>query len=159
MCLCTLLLLCTLSCEKDDDSNDNNDPLSQLPPATMTGENTFGCLINGDPFVVTNTSNQVAIYQGGFLQFGADGIFMTVNDPITINTEYELIGMARYFVDNNPNIGCHYQFEDSYSGRVVFSKIDTQNFIVSGTFEFSTVNQDCENIDIMAGRFDLQYIP
>ena len=37
-----------LSC--GDDDNNNTDPIDQLPPLTNTGENTFGCLIDGRAF-------------------------------------------------------------------------------------------------------------
>jgi hypothetical protein len=66
-----LLLVTTFSlccCDKDDDKPQN--PVSQLPPETQVGANTFGCLINGEPFVVSNTSNQTAIYQDGGLLIG-----------------------------------------------------------------------------------------
>jgi hypothetical protein len=45
------------SCSKDDDNQ------QELPIATQTGRNTFGCFINGVPFIVKNTSMQSAIYQ------------------------------------------------------------------------------------------------
>jgi hypothetical protein len=38
-------ILCSNSCKKH-----SSDPLSQLPPATQTGAQTFGCLINGKAF-------------------------------------------------------------------------------------------------------------
>jgi len=44
--LLLLLTTFTLSCCNNDDDNPQN-PLDQLPPATQTGANTFGCLING----------------------------------------------------------------------------------------------------------------
>jgi hypothetical protein len=161
------LLLSTLfifvSCDKDNDKSQS--PIDQLPPATQTGANTFGCLINGEPFVVSNTSNQTAIYQGGFLQFGAKGIYMVVLDPIEIGINYQFMDLgqgqasAKYFEDPNPQLGCHYEYNDTYQGTVRFTKIDTVNYIISGTFEFSSVTDNCENINITNGRFDLQYIP
>ena len=57
------------SCNNDDD-NSSNDPIDQLPPATQTGENTFGFLLNGAVINVTNTNNIVAIYQSELLQLG-----------------------------------------------------------------------------------------
>ncbi|SDH78917.1 hypothetical protein [Winogradskyella thalassocola] len=153
-----LSLLSTTSCNNDDD-NGSNDPIDQLPDATQTGENTFGCLVNGESFVVTNSNDQVAIYQQGQLQFGGGGISMIINEPFSTNVEAVIVGRARYIVDPNPQVGCHYEFEDSYEGFVIFTKIDQINYIVSGTFEFSTINDDCENINITNGRFDLQYIP
>ncbi len=147
-----------VGCSNDDD-NTSQDPIAQLPPATMTGENTFGFLLNGEPINVTNTTQQFAVYQQGQLQFGAVGIGINLNDPLNTNISFNLVDRARYQEDSNPQLGCQYQFSDTYQGSVIFTKIDTVNFIISGTFEFSTINEDCENIDITEGRFDLQYIP
>ena len=55
------ILLTLNSCSKNNETELT--PLEQLPEATNTGKGTFGCLINGEPFVVRNTSKQVAIYQ------------------------------------------------------------------------------------------------
>jgi hypothetical protein len=41
-------VLMASGCKKN--SNSNNSPVDQLPPATQTGANTFGCLINGQAF-------------------------------------------------------------------------------------------------------------
>ncbi|HRZ31584.1 MAG TPA: hypothetical protein P5188_04690 [Flavobacterium sp.] len=162
--LLLLLITFTLSCCNNNDDNPQN-PLDQLPPATQTGANTFGCLINGEPFVVSNTSQQTAIYQGGGVQFGAGGVYIVVLDPFEIGVNYQFMDLGqgqarvRYFEDPNPQLGCHYEYNDTYQGTVRFTKIDTVNYIISGTFEFSSVTDNCENINITNGRFDLQYIP
>ena len=36
-------------CSNDDDAP--ADPASQLPPTIQTGENTIGCLVNGEPLL------------------------------------------------------------------------------------------------------------
>ncbi len=55
--LITMLLIFPLwglgGCSKDDDQS-SQDPVSQLPEATQTGENTFGCLLNGEIFLPDN---------------------------------------------------------------------------------------------------------
>ena len=51
----------------------NNEPkteLEKLPSITQDGQNTFGCLVNGNAIVVTNTIEITAIYQQGNLQLG-----------------------------------------------------------------------------------------
>ena len=47
-----LLLACcnAVSCDKNDDDSPQ-DPISQLPPATQVGANTFGALLDGEPFI------------------------------------------------------------------------------------------------------------
>lgn len=165
-----LLLLTTFSlscCNNDNDKPQN--PVDQLPPATQTGANTFGCLINGEPFVVSNTSNQSAIYQGNLLQISAtfensnsdQSIAFNLLNPLNINETYTFNNnayKAGYSYISN-NITCIYDFDKTYQGVINFTKIDTINFIVSGTFEFSTITENCQDIKITNGRFDLQYIP
>lgn len=162
--LITTFTLC--SCDKDNDKPTN--PVSQLPPATQTGENTFGCLINGEPFVVSNTSNQTAIYQGGVLQIGGGidnsimdkRISINISAPINLNTPYDLTlfpNNLAIFVNNGE--GCYYDYDHTTSGTLTITKFDQTNFIISGTFNFSTQTNECENINITNGRFDLQYIP
>ena len=61
--LLALSSLCT-SCKKDAPQ----DELSKLPPATQTGANTFGCLVNGKAFVPigygsTGRSNPHVLYE------------------------------------------------------------------------------------------------
>jgi hypothetical protein len=140
--------------------NDNNDT-PQLPEATQSGKNTFGFKVNGEIVNVTNTSKQTAIFQQGQLQFGTGGIYILLGDPLEVYTNYNISDsvIARYFVNENPNLGCHYNFDDTYQGFIRFSKIDRINYIISGTFEFSTNNDDCEDIKITEGVFDMKYIP
>ena len=129
--LITTFTLC--SCDKDNDKPTN--PVSQLPPATQTGENTFGCLINGEPFVVSNTSNE--------------------NNSYVLNSN--TVPKGEYYIENQ---NCFYFTSSNYSGSITITKLDNINFIVSGTFEFKSISDNCEGIiDITNGRFDLQYIP
>ncbi|PQV51603.1 hypothetical protein CLV33_101529 [Jejuia pallidilutea] len=151
----SLMLLSTTSCKDDDDTP--IDPIDQLPPPTQTGENTFGCLVNGEPLSTTNSNNMTAIYQGGFIQLG--GIYMLVSEPIEINREYSLLGDARFIEDDDGPAKCYYDFENTYEGFIIFSKVDRTNHIISGTFEFSTTKENCETLIVTNGRFDMRYIP
>ena len=66
--LYAVLLLLT-QCSKCKNTPAPADPAAQLPPATQTGANTFGCLVNGQPFTPqgnTGTSNFNASYDSGF---------------------------------------------------------------------------------------------
>lgn len=166
--LFTISLLSTTACNSDDDAGPT-DPIDQLPDATQTGENTFGCLINGESFEVSNTNDLVAIFQQGQLQFGANSeqngeensFNFNIIDPLDENITYNL-GNNSYNVGYSiilDNSFCIYEFDDTLEGNVTFSKIDRTNYIISGTFSFSTVKENCEDIIITNGRFDLQYIP
>lgn len=68
-----LLSLLGLGGCNDDDNNTPTNPVDLLPPATQTGANTFGYLINGEPLSITNSYHMTAIYQGGGVQFGGGG--------------------------------------------------------------------------------------
>lgn len=89
--LLALLNFCT-SCNilfKNDDEPKTE--LEKLPPATQSGENTFGCLIDGTALVVVNSLDMGAINQRGILQFGGDAeidklikrIRKLLEDPLT----------------------------------------------------------------------------
>ncbi|WP_299126760.1 hypothetical protein [uncultured Winogradskyella sp.] len=62
----TILLLCLLtltSCNNDDDAGLTN-PIDQLPLATQTGANTFGALLDGEPFLPGGGTNPLdCVYQ------------------------------------------------------------------------------------------------
>ena len=168
-----LITTFTLSCCNKEDDNPQN-PIDQLPLATQTGANTFGCLINGEPFVVSNTSNQTAIYQDGGLLIGGQksinnnltqvSIFISetsIGEIISENNSYVLnsnsVPKGEYYIENQ---NCFYFTSSNYSGSITITKLDNINFIVSGTFEFKSISDNCEGIiDITNGRFDLQYIP
>jgi hypothetical protein len=171
-----LLLLFTSfalsSCNKDDDTPTN--PIDQLPPETQIGANTFGCLINGVPFVVTNTSQQAAIYQGGVLLIGGQKIINNNLTQVNMVISESIIGSllsenASYILNSNTipkgeyyteSQNCFYFTLSNYIGTLSITNLDQTNFIISGTFEFRAVSTDCEGIiNITNGRFDLQYIP
>ena len=62
--LLLLLPLALLGCKKDDPK-----PEDQLPPATRTGANTFGCLVNGQAWTPNgndSTSNYTVYYDPNY---------------------------------------------------------------------------------------------
>jgi hypothetical protein len=57
-----LTTLALISCDKDDDAPTN--PVDRLPPATQTGANTFGCLLDGETFIPSGGTNPLdCVYQ------------------------------------------------------------------------------------------------
>lgn len=90
---------------------------------------------------------------------------MVVLDPFTVNIPYVFMGIgegtarAKYTKQIEEGITCFYEYGHTYEGFVKFSKIDTNNYIISGTFEFSTVNEQCDTVRITNGRFDMRYTP
>ena len=56
--------------------------LEKLPPLTTTGENTFGCLVNGEAYIVTSAYNLVAMYKQGVLLIGGENDFKEISTQI-----------------------------------------------------------------------------
>ncbi|NRB84353.1 MAG: hypothetical protein HRU49_11355 [Winogradskyella sp.] len=164
--LCVLSLLIITSCNNNDDDNGSTDPVDQLPPATQTGENTVGFLIDGIPISVTNSNHIGAFFQQGQLQigFGYEDDYMDLsisilaNSPLAVDTNYSLVNNS-LVVKTNDDTNCFYDIDDTLEGIVRFTNIDETNFIISGFFEFTTVTEGCDTINITEGRFDVQYAP
>ncbi|MCF1420402.1 MULTISPECIES: DUF6252 family protein [Mangrovimonas] len=171
----TLLAYCLLfisltNCNKDDDNTPQN-PINQLPPATQTGENTFGCLVNGEPFAIENSANIVAIFQQGSLfisgEIDADdrdeniSIFLNNDNVIVENGVYDLFNSTTNSGKFENQIeSCDYNTTNGSLGTLTITHFDEVNFIISGDFQFEGYSDECSNvINITNGRFDMQYIP
>uniref|UniRef100_UPI00398B2F24 DUF6252 family protein n=1 Tax=Algibacter sp. AS12 TaxID=3135773 RepID=UPI00398B2F24 len=124
-------------------------------------------MVNGKAFVIPNTNNLVAIYQGGILQINGsisindndESILLSLSDPLKANKTYKFennIYKAGY-TKRDENTTCIYDSNKTYVGSINLTKIDRINYIVSGRFEFSTITDDCEEVKITNGRFDMNY--
>ncbi|WP_299551902.1 hypothetical protein [Seonamhaeicola sp.] len=169
MALCTFVLC--VSCEKDDDTPVN--PKDQLPPATQTGENTFGCLLDGEAF-------------------------LPGPGPLTLDCVYQFVNGDYYFAlqankrdeqNNSKLIGCstekleieegqiyklmegvegnaygsyffnleRFRTSSLNSGEMYISKLDMEKNIVSGTFWYDVEDQDGNIHQVRDGRFDMTF--
>jgi hypothetical protein len=171
----TLFLLATLlglsQCKKKAP-----DPLSQLPSATQTGANTFGCLVNGQvwtPLGFNGTSNYSVsydpTYRKGTLSIGTYRYLDTstnTREDIKIYSDsmqtigkytltlpnhqealfYDRTGQCKY-VQNGP----HYR-----KGTLTITRLDLKAGIISGTFSFTLYKSGCDSIRVTQGRFDKQ---
>ena len=94
--LLILILALSVSCCKNDDDNTPTNPLDQLPPATQTGANTGGALVNGEAFLPNNQSVQPLVCHYLDQQDFTLGISKKVNDIYYIilisiyNTQLEI---------------------------------------------------------------------
>lgn len=165
--LCLPLLLAA-SCKKENPS-----PLDKLPPATMTGANTFGCLVNGkvwlphteafwDPALdVTHTQWSTGGWQ---LKIGArkdntSGKSPGILQSFSINVWYPIIGnntitpINSIFIDFED---CGFYRIDTFSPHnMLITRLDVVDYIASGTFYFTAINEDCQDtIHVTEGRFD-----
>lgn len=166
----------TLSCCNKDDDNNTQNPIDQLPPETQTGEQTFGCLINGEAFVPPSFGSNApsAFYQffGGTYTFnisGSKGGGPTLQSisigGIDVNALEEITYSLYEEESNNHygryNIGGGITYSGTTTaenpGTLIITNFDPDNFIISGTFEFTVLNDDGSEIHITNGRFDMNY--
>jgi len=157
--------------------------LSLLPPATQTGANTFGCLVNGQAFVPKNRS----ILQGPDLQcnyiytaggyhltvaggnkssngnitdiiVGTDSLAIAEGETLHFNTFVSGNAQASYTLYSFDNTrGDQYATNNTVSGQLVITKLDPTKQIVSGTFYFNAVNNKGDSVKVTDGRFDMPY--
>ena len=154
--------------------------LSKLPPATQTGANTFGCLVNGQAFlpggsVVTSHLQCNYIYTAGGYHFTVAADNKTGNNVIKnviIGTDSLMIAQGQTFafkpfiagnalalfisIDNSGNQN-EYATTNSVSGQLIITKLDEVNQIVSGTFYFNAINSAKDTVKVTDGRFDMHY--
>ena len=170
--LLILLTTFTLSCcNKDDDTPII--PIEQLPPATQTGANTVGCLLDGKAFLPGNFNNSTnCFYQfvNGEYYFAlalrkSDDQNILIGIDIGTNAKQIFQGETYNlleFTTNNASAAYIYgTFEnftnDVYTGELTITKLDPVNQIVSGTFWFDVEDTNGIIHQIREGRFDMQY--
>jgi hypothetical protein len=175
----TLILCSTFAACKKDKNTTNDD---QLPAATQTGANTFGCLVNGKLFVPKGYINPYPNYRvfvdPGFNDGSIDiRVYQKNNDLITalnlgsdsIKTLgiYNITSTFRtdfafniYQATGNDICYTSYGSNISKNGFIKITKYDLVNGIISGEFEFTFSNPNCglgEPIKITQGRFDKKF--
>ena len=156
--------------------------LSKLPPATQTGANTFGCLVNGKAWVAQRNdcsifcSPSFKIYydgsNGGYLGIEAliidiknniderfDIVFDSSNlkliHPIRISNPLTTSSFKNFIGVSNCSKYEHYSDSSViHIGNVIMTRYDLPNGIFSGTFEFTLTKPGCETLNVTDGRFD-----
>lgn len=171
------VMVCLSSCDNDDDNSGDT-----LPPATQTGANTVGCLVDGEVFLPKSEGINPAVvvnyefFEGDFF-FGLTFKDQrgTIDEIVSLGTGYiTLEENINYILDKNTTddgdyVGGggayrpsnldngQYLTTSSVSGELTITRIDLSNSIISGTFWFDAVNEDGEIVEIREGRFDYQY--
>jgi len=162
------LLLLAASCNKKDDDQ----PIDKLPPATMTGANTFGCLVNGEPWL----PHSEAIWDPALNMIHAQ--WPTGEWQLKVGATKEYSGgdkdVYQIFILNvwNPVLGenslsysnriyqdlkgCgEYHLDTTTAHSMFITRLDLANYIASGTFSFTAINANCpDTIRVTEGRFD-----
>ncbi|TMU50428.1 hypothetical protein [Flagellimonas algicola] len=173
--LLVLVFLATLTACNNDDNGTPDNPADALPPATQTGEQTFGCLIDGEPFFPESGSNRPsAFYQfvrgaytlgisagrndGGGENFVSIGLGALDIEGLEVTT-YLLIseGLGNFSGRYNLGGGIVLRARTTYENPGTLTITNFTDEIISGTFEFTVIDNDGTEIRITDGRFDLKY--
>ncbi|TAG29818.1 MAG: hypothetical protein EAZ35_09340 [Sphingobacteriia bacterium] len=173
-----IIVSLTISCTKDNNLSDT-DNIPGLPPVTQIGANTFGCLVNGKPWIPSGnngTANLSIDYDpginNGYFSVAAYNIsstmttyiilgikdsvlFLTSNKTIKISKNekgaflYDQIGICRTYSDDNRIYS---------NGSIQIEKYDKNLKIISGRFNCKLYNTNCnDTIEITKGRFDFKF--
>ena len=164
-----LVLLTQCSKCKDDPA-----PIAQLPPATQTGANTLGCLVNGQPWTPqgnSGSSNFSIVYDQAlgasfdlqayrYQQVPTDNYQNLIMDgsrlrgPKTYDLRDSLDTRVSWY---NRLTGCYLNSRDSGTyckGTLAITKLDLQAGIIAGTFSFTLAKPGCDTVRVTDGRFD-----
>jgi hypothetical protein len=170
-----LLFLALLSIGLLSSCKDDNQDSTVLPEATQSGKNTAGAIINGKVWVATTKKiNQPGTYcenSGNRTNItlelrqienqGRNSISITaIIEDLELNKIYPLsedpdtgYKFAIYTDNNLVNYGTN----STNTGTIKITRLDLQNHIVSGIFEFKAVNNNGNVITVTEGRFDKKF--
>ena len=168
------ILLSSSSCEKLNPEPSEPEP-PQLPAATTSGKQTFGCKINGEVFVPNGNFNYpglpTAAYYTSTGLFGFNSKNLKDFDNwiyIHIYIYNDLYQEGYYFLDNSiANFSLEiygeqlsgYKIDTTKPRQIQITRFDLDNTIISGEFEFTCVNNALQDtIKVTEGRFDLNDI-
>ncbi|MCC4214160.1 hypothetical protein [Leeuwenhoekiella parthenopeia] len=160
------------SCKNDDDGGCVG--VDCLPPETQTGENTFGCLLDGEPFIPRGGVNpldcvyqlidgeryfnlEAAMNDAGFneiaISITTNAKEIIENQTYSLVSEFEVGGVSGKYIFN----GDIFDTDNQNSGKLTITHLDIDNQIVSGTFFFDVIDQNGELREIRDGRFDMKF--
>ncbi len=157
-------------CKKGNNDVQPDNPYG-LPNATQTGANIFACRLNGQNWI---SLRDIAHLGGGIINDtigisgglnsgnGAQDIILNVkgnfqqNFQYTINNTNVLAQFTTTRLCNSATVG--FYLYSSIDGFLKFTKIDQTNKIISGTFQFNIIRQNCnDTLRFTDGRFDIKY--
>ncbi len=169
------------SCKKQPDVTPQAE-IDKLPPATQTGENTIGALVNGKALIPYSSSYLESSHHANYIYTNGGYYFLVTvsnsSDPnylysLTLSTNMQSIREGQNIkLENNhsPGKACglygylfgtssiDYETTTTVNGQLYISKLDTIKQIVSGTFFFNAINlTKGDTIRVTDGRFDMRY--
>ena len=166
--LCSFFFL--IACNNDDDAGCAG--IDCLPEATQTGEGTFGCLVNGEPFV-DNSGNFNCFYQlvdgEYYFGIGSNKELLPIDQIVILSWMKEIEQGIIIPLDerSNGNFFSEVSFDcicpnavtsNQLDGFILFNEFTINPNVVSATFEFTVTDPSTGNIyEITEGRFDAQF--
>lgn len=182
----SVFVLSSTSCKNDDDDDTPANPIGQLPPATQTGANTIGCLVDGEALLPKGNPLAGPVKSAFYQLIDGECFFgLSLNNRRGEVKKSIRIGVLRvklsenqmFILDNNfgddgdySGGGGEYGISTSVlegaigyvttsivTGELTITHLDESKQIISGTFWFDAINNDGEIIEIREGRFDMPY--
>ena len=173
--LLVALLLLAMGCKKNE--------INALPPATQTGANTFGCLVDGKAWVPDGGGLFVGIkpveggYQANYIDSLRNNIWIRSvrNDDSGLDIYLRNVSKTGVYQLNKttqvtPTIlvplnyayyrdaKYNYMTNSNYTGTVTITKADTVGKTVAGLFNFTAQDYASKRtITIIEGRFDVNF--
>jgi hypothetical protein len=148
-----------------NDNSDEEDKLSKLPAVTARGVNSFGCLLNNEPWVAQQVEAQVHFFDQSVclslltgpgnenrLAFilPADGLkpgVYLLDDPASAYVHFLQSGAD-----------CLFTSDEFYQGVLTITTHDESARTLSGMFEFFAFSRLCRTtLRCTQGRFDISY--
>jgi hypothetical protein len=169
-----LLLVPNMHCRK------SSPPPNILPPVTQEGKNTFGCKVNGEVWI---PYFHCTVFTGSCKELGFDVFHKDSTHQLPLNfslstrrstsdttfSSFDLYSVGA--INKTGNVidsvvilyhalgsSEYYRYPPSNtSGVLNFTKLDTINRIIAGTFSFTLYNTWNDSVVVTDGRFDLTY--
>lgn len=149
-----------------------------LPALTQTGENTFGCLVNGALFLPkygsglsgreilessyhdnSGTDNRFHLTATRNTSHGSSSIniltFIALENGLVIplgDGSNNIEGFGEYYTE-----GGRYSTSKQIRGELKINHVDEVKRVISGTFSFDAENEEFEKVQVREGRFDIKY--
>lgn len=154
----------SLFCKKESEEE-------KLPPATASGQQTFGCKINGKNWIGDEYYSTVEYWNGGLGIKGLQGSNLNPKGVVMIGVVGYAITKPGYYEFNydDPRIRCAANIDESFEtyeldycpgGKAALNitRFDTIQGYISGQFNFVACNKEKTSYIIATeGRFDFKY--
>ena len=166
--LALLPVLLAAACTKADDDTLTT-PLDELPPATQVGANTFGCLIDGVPFVNQGGGFSVQNINASYSN-NPSRLFVNAFDYSNGSENARIVSLRIYDPEINGSVpptswtcivmrdGGEIEYSiilDSYN--IEISRFEDN--IAAGTFDMKAISSisNTDTLTVTNGRFDVIY--